>query len=675
MRNSTIYTNKPKTFRRSSKKILSYWGGNLQNIEKGMREIYESDGWTMELVEKLLYWLATRDLSIFTDEELERVRVLSQTDQSGAEALIVAYDCDAMDYRQLFINSVKPHVYVALKLFSDIWPTKAREHSFSITQEIVDELCNTKIALLNSHPYWRDLDKLIKDSDNWALTERYYYLAKQTVHCVDAKTEVLTELGWIKVHDIIKDENKSLPIMVYNGKFSYFESPSTWHSGEYEGDMIHFNGDEVDQYVTPEHKIVYISNGNTKTMPACNAAKLKQLKIPCSTFYCGSVALPPWKIKLLVAIQADANWHLKEGVRFRLAKSRKVNRLLDILLEGGIEYEHKCDEFIDNGLPISTFTIRNIGDILGYFNGVKLWDSWLLKFSVDNLCTFIDELKYWDGTQTNTFRHKRQEYISKHEQNALWVKTICHLVNRQGTLSFDGGVYTVGINQRSNSIASTVTNSYFSGMVYCPTVSTGMFLVRRNGKISITGNSANYGIQKNTFRMNILEKSGGKIVVPDNEAARFLNTYRALFPEIPDRCRRVEEQVKKTGMLYNMFGFPYTITDYDVGSTTMKDCFAWGPQSTVGEITRIAVSDFQEYAEHNKLPWDVIQDNHDSFLTQGPLYDTKERCKKMQEFMNVPLVSPVDGVKFNMKSECQVGFNWGPMKTGKNDLGLREIKW
>lgn len=369
MRNSTTYKLAgPKTFRRSSTKILKKWGGNVQNVEKSMREIYESDGWNIKQKEKLIFWLETGDTSIFTEEELATIRVLLQVDQSGAEALIVAYDCEAMDYRKLFINNVKPHVYVALKLFKDIWRKKASEHGLAITAECIDELSNTPIEKLKLNPYWKDLDLLIKDSDNWPLTERYYYLAKQTVH------------------------------------------------------------------------------------------------------------------------------------------------------------------------------------------------------------------------------------------------------------------------------------------------------------------SANYDIKENTFIMNILEKSGGKIVIDRDKGKFFLGTYRSLFPEIPERCKRIERQVEDTKILYNMFGFPFMVTDYSVLSSSMKDLYAWGAQSTVGEITRIAFSRLQEFIESEGKKWDILQDNHDSYMTQCPLLDVIECAKKKKEFMNQKLISPIDGVEFNMKSECNIGFNWAPKKDS-NLLGLREVKW
>lgn len=366
-RNSTQYALAgPVTFRRASRKILGTYGTNLQNIEKSMRALYIPDGFTKELESKCKFWLETNDLSIFTEEELFKLRVMLQVDQAGAEALIVAYDCTAGDYRLLFENNVKPHVYVALKLFKDIWPKKAKELSgMDIDIDLLDK---TPIPLLKKNPDWKELDKIIKDSDNWQISERYYYLAKQTCH------------------------------------------------------------------------------------------------------------------------------------------------------------------------------------------------------------------------------------------------------------------------------------------------------------------SANYDIQWAKFIMNILEKSGGKIVLDREQGMHFLNTYRALFPEIPARCERVRRQVDQTKMLFNLHGHPYIITNYNILENTYKEFYAWSPQSTVGEITRIAFCQLQEYIESENKKWDVLADTHDSYLVQCPLTDVQDCSKKMQEFMNQELISPVDGTKFRMRSECQYGFNWSN-NSEYNPLGLRPLNF
>jgi hypothetical protein len=43
----------------------------------------------------------------------------------------------------------------------------------------------------------------------------------------------------------------------------------------------------------------------------------------------------------------------------------------------------------------------------------------------------------------------------------------------------------------------------------------------------------------------------------------------------------------------------------------------------------------------------------------------------------MPLMTPhlkYNGVDFQMKAEAQVGLNWGPYKSGENEVGLKEYK-
>jgi len=347
---------------------MEFWGDNLQNLEKSLREIFIPDGYSDDIYIKCLYWIKTGDHSIFKEEELAKLRVFLQVDQAGAEALILAYDCDPGDYRELFRQKIKVHSYVALKLFKDVWKTRCRQAG-SISVDI-DTLVSTPIHLLKSNPEWKELDSVIRESDNWPADQRYYYFAKQTCH------------------------------------------------------------------------------------------------------------------------------------------------------------------------------------------------------------------------------------------------------------------------------------------------------------------SANYDIQKDTFRFNVLEKSDGKVVLSREDAEYFLTTYRnILFPEISARIKRVREQVKATKLLYNFFGFPYQITSHNITETDYKKYYAWSPQSTVGEITRIALTRLYYFIKDNKRSWDILADTHDSYLLQVPIPEVREASQKMQEFINIPFVSPIDGEKFSMRSECQCGFNWAPFKKDKNELGLQELKW
>jgi len=101
---------------------------------------------------------------------------LGQVDQAGAEALIVAYLCRAGRFRSLFTNGIKSHVFVGLHVFKDAWRRRISNPS------IIDVLCTLNPPELKAHPDFKQVEKLIKESDNWPAKERYYFIAKMICH-------------------------------------------------------------------------------------------------------------------------------------------------------------------------------------------------------------------------------------------------------------------------------------------------------------------------------------------------------------------------------------------------------------------------------------------------------------------------------------------------------------
>jgi hypothetical protein len=98
-----------------------------------------------------------------------------QIDQSGAEALVVAYLCRHGNFRDLFLHGVKSHIYVALHAFKDVWA------------ERFPEIWNPRflaspIPKLDTIPNWDKMKKAIASSDHWPSEERYYYIAKMICH-------------------------------------------------------------------------------------------------------------------------------------------------------------------------------------------------------------------------------------------------------------------------------------------------------------------------------------------------------------------------------------------------------------------------------------------------------------------------------------------------------------
>lgn len=151
-RNTTLWKlGGTDTFRLASTALWKNWaqecGTNLTNIEKSMRKIYYADDG----------------------------KLLCQVDQSGAEALVVAYLCRAGRFRDLFLNGVKPHIFVAMNVFLEKWQILCKD------LDVLD-FSITPIRELTQKEGWSVLRKIIADSDNWKPSERYYYIAKMICH-------------------------------------------------------------------------------------------------------------------------------------------------------------------------------------------------------------------------------------------------------------------------------------------------------------------------------------------------------------------------------------------------------------------------------------------------------------------------------------------------------------
>jgi len=190
-----------------------------------------------------------------------------------------------------------------------------------------------------------------------------------------------------------------------------------------------------------------------------------------------------------------------------------------------------------------------------------------------------------------------------------------------------------------------------------------------------TEHSSNYDIQPPTFRMNILEKSGGKINISKEQSEYFIATKHHLYPEIKEDFHyNVRKAAESSKMLFNLHGHPYCITQPYFRETDWKELYSWIPQSTVGEITNIAYVAMQQFIERENLAWDLLANTHDSYLLQCPISDVLECAKKSKEFMGQRMISPFDGSEFQMRSEASAGFNWRPFHKDKNPQGLQEIK-
>ena len=206
-----------------------------------------------------------------------------------------------------------------------------------------------------------------------------------------------------------------------------------------------------------------------------------------------------------------------------------------LLRAAGITFTYRVYE--ENPRPRHQFKIisRNVPLWLRIFRN-KTFDTWLFDESAD---VFFDELVYWDGYRS---AKNSIQYVTCNKQNADIVQAFAHITGRAAQLKVKDRreehpkwsvAYVLDIwltPKNCHEVRNKPKKFQFDGTVYCVETSTGFFLVRRNGRVWVTGNSGRL-IQLQNLPQNH---------IPDLVQARALvrsGNYEALsmlYEDIPD---------------------------------------------------------------------------------------------------------------------------------------------
>lgn len=191
------------------------------------------------------------------------------------------------------------------------------------------------------------------------------------------------------------------------------------------------------------------------------------------------------------------------------------------------------------------------------------------------------------------------------------------------------------------------------------------------GKKSI--HSGNYDVGPNTFLTSVIEETAGQLVLTLDQVKKIQGAYSSTFPEILEWQNELQAKMLARTPVRNLFGHPIYITERYRHDTKRK-FYAAVPQSTVGTITNVAFSELQRKIERERLPWDLLNNKHDSILLQCP--DTREHIEMaadaLRSHIGRDLVSS-RGVQYRMGTEVSVGRNWGKWHEEHNPLGMKEI--
>ena len=361
--------------------------------------------------------------------------------------------------------------------------------------------------------YGDDLVSIVADSYDYE--NGLQYLAKQHTHikgkggvlvvrpdCYDQDTEILTEFGW----KLFSDIDTTTHVAQYNeDKTINFTKPTKYVNEPYDGLMYHFTNQigKIDLLVTPNHRMIKrkASNGEIVVQSA------EDVKYYCeytheSSGFLSNVDCKPLSDyeRLLIAFQADGSYESGEldrktklndyyRIRFNFTKQRKVDRLIQILVNGRINFKVSYE----NSRPQNTQIYVDVPTLPS-----KTFD-WvdISNVNSDWCRDFVEELSYWDATRREDYRFK---YTSGNKLNTDVIQAICALggIKSKYTLEPDdrsdkyNDMHTLHMttNKTGSDTQSIQTEKIqYNGNVYCVQVPSGMIIVRRNNCVSISGNS------------------------------------------------------------------------------------------------------------------------------------------------------------------------------------------
>ena len=538
--------------------------------------------------------------------------VFFNCDQQGAEARVVGYIAGDEAYIKA-IESGDVHTMVASMVFG-----------FEPRRELADR------------KYYRDMS--------------YRDIAKRCAHgCLTEDHDVLTPEGWKPIASVAA--GNLVACWDTDGSIR-FQGVQATTNFIYEGTLHHFQGTAYDLLVTHDHRMPYTTDRAIKVAPACGLPPSACLPVT-GKLSGGSSTVDALTARRVAALQADGSI-CGSNVRFHLKRPRKIARI-DFLF-GPQRWITDSRGAKSCTIPAAVFSPRNF----------KHPGPYMLEWSQETLQAWLDETRYWDS-------HIGKTHISFHsvrKDTIDWYQTVAALCNRgttyQGTTlsGFGSTIHKAHLNRRKYAHVSsmTVTKIPTDGTpVYCLTVPTSFFLVRRNNKIMVTGNS-NYGGSPYTIARVL--KVETKLVED------FQTKYFKAFPHIRKWQMWVAREIQSRRRLVTPLGRVRNFWDNPREDASVRAAIAFVPQSTVGDLTSRGLLDIWT----NEPDVQILNNIHDAAFGQIPIGREQELLPRILKWLTRPVdVVDIWGVRRQMiiPWEAQTGYNWGKRRAD-NPRGLKD---
>lgn len=319
--------------------------------------------------------------------------------------------------------------------------------------------------------------------------------------CYDGETEVLTERGWVPFPALQRGE----PVAQWEDGKIQFVQPRAYVDQPYAGPMWRLKSQALDLLVTPDHKMVYRDRHRGKIQFAPVQDLPSEVEIPHTGILHreeNAPSLSPAFIQFLVAVQADGSW-VRTAIDFGFTKTRKIDRLLQILDTLGIPYRCKKTGTKNPRTRIWVLDHPLVQQARELLTDKKVFGPWLLQWPLAARLALLDELPFWDGTKGA----EHTNYNSVEPENVAILQACAVLSGRPARMALisepegkSRAGYRLSLPSSldrsrcwSRFQAHHRTQEMYAGRIYCVSVPSGYIVVRRGGKVTVSGNTDRAG--------------------------------------------------------------------------------------------------------------------------------------------------------------------------------------
>lgn len=378
----------------------------------------------------------------------------------------------------------------------------------------------------------------------------FYNVKEHSVHllvgyagCVDKDTEFFNGEKWKKISDYEVGEK----VLQYHkdGTTSLTNPARYIKLPETEFNVLKTKMGGVNQVVSNDHTLVYrTSRGNVGKIDFAELQNRHDRTdrgfigkfIPSFNYSGEGLDLSDENIKVMIMVMADGHFPCgNNNCILRLKKERKTTRARKLLDDAQITYKEKYE--ISTGFTIIKFKAPM---------RTKVYDTYWYRATQEQLRIITEEVLKWDGSigaggrrSFNTIDKNSADFI-QFAFSATGYRSSIRIDDRvgqpQGKYIRKSICYTVLPCKNKNTLVSIMSRNpedkleikktkSLDGYKYCFTVDSGMWVMRRENTICITGNCGKSYMQK--LLKELLNELGKTVkwLAPTGSASKVLSSY------------------------------------------------------------------------------------------------------------------------------------------------------